>query len=677
MDKNQIKIDDFVRQRLGGGEERERPGAWLAMRELLDEEMPVVATAAYNWRRLLGIAALLLGAGSATFAGYRMMNNTSSQQHSIAARHPVSSAITSSSAKTALNNNSAQATTSTTTASTGIAKPDNAAASQDHRHHSARVSAAVAQVSHVGQARAHAQNLASPVVAGSNILLATTSKSLSASTVSSATPNNIAVDPANLTLPVAASVNSGIHASRQSEAANNNGNKSAAGNVLASATVSKHNTSRRNLATSQKAPASLQSATDVSTASMPSAVAVTRSTSPVPFLPASGMRAANTFSAGPHFNLIIDTIEQVFLAEHRIAGSGTEKYRYRMDTVSRNSVVKNGLVQADVVTTTVPSPAKLSRRALRKQAATANANKAEKTPIALNNTPRKQAQQPAVPVPQAAAPAAESNLVALSDFRVGSRKSSVWNEQAEHFSQMVNKVQQSIARIQFYPGIIAGINASLLSSNTLGGFQFGLTGLFEISERLSLVAEMKYVLRFNTGNTLRDDYYDHSDITKGGEQMIHGVPYTTWSWREDSIDHFFNFSTIQTIEMPLVVRYELGRFYAQGGANLMYAFSINAQETTHPHQSYHAETASYPSSMPPVFNSNPLINAQDFGSRFGFGYLLGVGYQFSPAVKVDLRLTQTLVDNASSIGSRKVSSELYHIPSLQMSIGYRFKQNVK
>jgi len=71
MDKNMINIDDLVRQRLSGGEEEERAGAWLRMRELLDKEEPVRVAAGYNWKRMLTYAGGLLLLATATIGGYQ------------------------------------------------------------------------------------------------------------------------------------------------------------------------------------------------------------------------------------------------------------------------------------------------------------------------------------------------------------------------------------------------------------------------------------------------------------------------------------------------------------------------------------------------------------------------------------------------------------------------------
>jgi len=71
MDNNFVNIDDLVRQRLGGGEEQERSGAWLHMRELLDEEMPRQAGFVY-WRRMLSASAVLLLIASISVGGYEL-----------------------------------------------------------------------------------------------------------------------------------------------------------------------------------------------------------------------------------------------------------------------------------------------------------------------------------------------------------------------------------------------------------------------------------------------------------------------------------------------------------------------------------------------------------------------------------------------------------------------------
>lgn len=93
MDKNMIHIDDLVKQRLSGGEEQERPGAWLHMRDLLDEKMPVKAPAVFAWRRMLTLTAALLALsaiGIGTYSALHSARNGGSKD--IAATSPASPA---------------------------------------------------------------------------------------------------------------------------------------------------------------------------------------------------------------------------------------------------------------------------------------------------------------------------------------------------------------------------------------------------------------------------------------------------------------------------------------------------------------------------------------------------------------------------------------------------------
>ncbi len=74
MDNNLVSIDDLVRQRLGGAEEREPSGAWLRMRELLDEKedrKPV----GFIWRRMFGGIAILALLASLSLGGYKLSSH--------------------------------------------------------------------------------------------------------------------------------------------------------------------------------------------------------------------------------------------------------------------------------------------------------------------------------------------------------------------------------------------------------------------------------------------------------------------------------------------------------------------------------------------------------------------------------------------------------------------------
>ena len=75
MDKNMINIDEFVKQRLEGVEENERAGAWLNMRDLLDEKMPLSPVkGVFNWRKYLTATGGLLLLTLFSFGGYELLS---------------------------------------------------------------------------------------------------------------------------------------------------------------------------------------------------------------------------------------------------------------------------------------------------------------------------------------------------------------------------------------------------------------------------------------------------------------------------------------------------------------------------------------------------------------------------------------------------------------------------
>ncbi len=83
MDKNFIKIDDLVRQRLTGVEEKEKSGAWMNMRDLLDKEMPQQKRISiFYWRRIFSAVAVLSLLGSVCIGGMELSSFYNSADNS-------------------------------------------------------------------------------------------------------------------------------------------------------------------------------------------------------------------------------------------------------------------------------------------------------------------------------------------------------------------------------------------------------------------------------------------------------------------------------------------------------------------------------------------------------------------------------------------------------------------
>jgi predicted porin len=209
--------------------------------------------------------------------------------------------------------------------------------------------------------------------------------------------------------------------------------------------------------------------------------------------------------------------------------------------------------------------------------------------------------------------------------------------------------------VKFYPGVSFG-GSYLAGNNKIAGVQFGLFGLLTFGENWNAMGELKYVHRFNSGSTLQDNYYQIDSSGGAGNTL------------QSKVNHFFKFSTLQSIEMPLALRYAAGRINLFTGVNMAYNFRVNVEEIK-----IHADTFTL-TAAPNWSNSSPTASYSDFGPRFSLGYLLGAGWAVTPALQLDLRMTKNVWDNASGKGAELVSRQLYRAPSFQVSLFYRFSQ---
>jgi hypothetical protein len=228
--------------------------------------------------------------------------------------------------------------------------------------------------------------------------------------------------------------------------------------------------------------------------------------------------------------------------------------------------------------------------------------------------------------------------------------------------------RKSTGSILGFAGATAGGNYSISATNNFTGIQFGLTGEVVFNKHLSLMTEIKYFNRSGNRKTVNDDF---TGVSAFLDSSIGGNNYFTL--RTDSTHHFYNFSTLHSFEAPITLRYAIKKFYLMTGINLSYYLTVNAEEVTN--NPITSNTSVVSTRSTPLYTvMNKQLDIQDFNSKFGIGYIWGLGYQITPAFQVDLRITKTFWDNSTTDGGKHLSKDFYQIPSVQLSLGYQFSR---
>lgn len=225
-------------------------------------------------------------------------------------------------------------------------------------------------------------------------------------------------------------------------------------------------------------------------------------------------------------------------------------------------------------------------------------------------------------------------------------------------------------QIPIYPGMTVGVNASIFSKkNNFGGFNGGFTAFTPLNRTFSLMAELRYFFKNNAGYTVND--YSH---TIKALDSIQNTAKTVYMYQVDSNAIGYNFKNFSTLELPIMLKAHAGHFNFYGGPVLAYSFPLSVTRST---KNYAVQwTDSIPNNASYVFRTDvsPLYTNQDFRSRFGVGYTVGIGYNFNANLYLDLRLSQTLWDNAKTATSKEISKTFFRIPGIQFSLGYHFRK---
>lgn len=680
MDKNMINIDDLVRQRLSGGEERERVGAWTNMKALLDKEMPSEPVAVgWNWRRITGYFTGLLLLATLSVGGYKgyeiVKENNLNKKSSNDASEPANGSPVASRAHA--DNDAAVSVKEIDQAVKNTKDNTVAGATGAERHVQTAAEDGTTAVAHQNTNNHQQTNHHTPAVTNHHSTANTTdSHTAAAPNDQIATNNNTAVAANNNVTNNATAANengiaekmaSGQHKTVAIASANTAGKtgikQAPEAPLKAERNISNHSVVSNNPATGNNGGAIVpQAATSNNT--------VTNNNNNNPNNPAGSTIAAMV--TNNNTNMLRDTLKKIKLLQRFVRDNATHTLSMRIDTIAieQQVVLTQRMTAPTAANNTVAPTPELP------QVVTPPANNA----IAKNTT-RKSGVPAAAPATPAAAPmpapasaSADENsmLVPLANYKVSSHKSYAWDP--ERFQDMVRRAKFSMSQIKFYPGITGGLNASF-GSYSMMGFQFGLSGVVAINDHWSILTELKYINRSNKGLSINDNYVNTTGVDSIGR--YHGNQfYKVYTRTDDSVQHYFNFSILHSVELPISVRYAIGRLYLMGGLNLVYNFGVNTEEIDQHYTVKKTLDSTIYSNVLPIqtVNGKAKITTNDFASRFGLGYLVGLGYQITPAVQLDLRMTRTFWDNASSQGSKDVSNQLYKMPSFQLSVGYRFSQ---
>lgn len=224
------------------------------------------------------------------------------------------------------------------------------------------------------------------------------------------------------------------------------------------------------------------------------------------------------------------------------------------------------------------------------------------------------------------------------------------------------------------PGISVGVNAALFkTANNFGGFHIGFTNLKPLGGILSLMTELKYFIRNNSGYTVNDISSVNRNFSEDHVTLANQNK-TIYTYQTDSSVTTFNFRNFSTLELPVMTQFHLRSVHLYGGLNFAYSFPLAVKEIKRNYVVNREVILDNNEVFAPMPERGRLYIREDFGSRFGIGYTVGGGYSFNPNLSVDLRLTHSLWTNAKTLGQREVTSGYFRIPTLQLSLAYRFKK---
>ena len=664
MDKNMIKIDDLLKQRLSNGEEKQRPGAWLQMRELLDKELPVTQApaAAFNWRRMMGYLAGLALLATVSMGGYQVATRFNADNNT---NQAVSQAVngTGTGMATANKINTSSNNTTNTTPDKSTTK---IVANTDVNNNISNTSGTIT-ANNLGNKKTK-QNTGNHKTGGSIATTGTNGTEQNKPNSYNKIRSNQSVNGLSGVSSVAKTsgaskldVNSKSSFNKQADNKLGIGNNTVALNtgkgtsnnpgkgIVSSNTNQQSVKEQRNFGSGANTSKSLPVKTQLQQATIDAPTAST-----------AKLNNANskTGTANTPETTGTTTATKGANTSSIIASANT-------NTANKQGQGPQQPAKEKILINKIETKEKYSRATGWKKDTISTGKVEWQKEEMLAKVEEKPADNTIVPAASMSLKANnETNLVPLADYKVSGKQAHY--EKVNRFAEMVQNAKMRMGTVRFYPGVIIGANTSLAGQNSLYGFQLGATGTLSLNDKWGILTELKYVQRLRKDSKLDDNFINELDSTVS--------PSNQKLYTYDSTQHYFNYTNVSSIELPVAIKYSLKRLNLFGGGNLVY--NLGVANVTEYSYKYSQEIPAMSANINYEWvNGAPKITVTDFKSRFSIGYLIGAGYQLSPAMQLDIRLTQNVWDNAKTEGGKLISKDLYKMPSLQINMSYRFSSS--
>lgn len=259
------------------------------------------------------------------------------------------------------------------------------------------------------------------------------------------------------------------------------------------------------------------------------------------------------------------------------------------------------------------------------------------------------------------------NIVPLSAYKVSSKKAKT-NTLGTLKNTATGLTSVFDGTKKWYAAILLGGNTSIGNPSAYG-MQLGVAALFAFAERWTLSAELKY----QNGYFSNFQFLDNASTFEVDEQQYGGG--WLYQGKEYKTSNNYTIKSKANLNMPILLSYNLGRISVFGGPEFSYFYPLKWGKGQHTEITNVSQAT--PTHTNPFVNSTLLLNEQtDFNSRFALGYVLGLSYDFSRKVSLDARVSQMLWDNS---GKYKMDAlrNIYHLPTAELSIGFYFGRRDK